>query len=183
MHLLVGGRQKKSIAYEFGISPAASRSIVRASWKKNPGAQPLRARSAGNCQRYRLRLRLTACALPSPREGSGVLNCCSGSIPGRPPLSSVNPTQQGRIRCNFRFRSPSGIWLLRKQSRRAYASGPRSSNGTAIGSCHAASSLNAGTRATIRAICSGSGSILKFRAARSPSAAIPRHTMRMRMST
>jgi FixJ family two-component response regulator len=34
MHLLVGGRQKKSIAYEFGISPAASRSIVRASWKK-----------------------------------------------------------------------------------------------------------------------------------------------------
>ena len=178
MHLLVGGKQNKLIAYELGISPAASRSIAYASWKKTRAFQ-----SVGSCQRHRLRLRLTACALPSPREGSGVLNCCSGSIPGRPPLSNVNPTHQGRIRCNFRFRSPSGIWLLRKQSRRAYASGPRSSNGTAIGSCHAASSLNAGTRATIRAICSGSGSILKFRVARSPSAAIPRHTMRMRMST
>jgi FixJ family two-component response regulator len=36
MHLLVGGRQNKSIAHELGISPAASRSIACASWKK-PG--------------------------------------------------------------------------------------------------------------------------------------------------
>ena len=34
MHLLVGGRQKKSIAYELGISPAASRSIACASLEK-----------------------------------------------------------------------------------------------------------------------------------------------------
>ena len=36
MHLLVGGKQNKLIAYELGISPAASRSIACASWKK-PG--------------------------------------------------------------------------------------------------------------------------------------------------
>ena len=86
MHLLVNGKQNKSIVYELGISPRTVE-IHRARIM-----QKTRARSLSELVRWAIAVaspRAPPDGLASPCEGSGVLNRYAGSIPGRPPLSNI----------------------------------------------------------------------------------------------